>query len=190
MRRCWELHYCRGSLRDNCPRFLSGVSCWKKGSGCYCDQGLATRLLDELGAKARAEYAEELESGRSRAQRARPTSRKSLKKQGKKAPCGECPIYLDHQKHKYRALSWLSYPLAAGIVGFSAEHIRLGYEWVEATLGSLLAKLQVLPHSISYRPYHEASWFSAEGAAVLLVGVLLLGVILHIMEFAVFRLKW
>ncbi len=190
MRRCWELHFCRGSLRTNCPRFLAGVSCWKKASGCYCDQGLATRLLSEVGASTRAEYAEEFRAGQSKAQKLRQRRDRGGSRQGKKAPCGECPLYLDHQRHKYRALSWLSYPAAAAIVGVSVEQIRLAYQWADFKLGSLLAQLQVLPHTLTYRPYQEASWFSAEGAAVLLIGVLLVGIILHLMEVAVFRLKW
>ncbi len=116
-------------------------------------------------------------------------SRGGGKKRGQKAPCGECPLYLDHQKHKYRVLSWVSYPAAAALVGISTEHIRTSYNWIEFKLGNLLAGLQVLPHTLTYRPYHEASWFSAEGAAVVLVGVVMVGVILHTMEFAVFRLK-
>jgi hypothetical protein len=189
MRRCWELHYCRGSLRGSCPRFLGGVSCWKKGSGCYCDQGLATRLLSEMGASSRAEYAEELKAGQRKAQRLKQRGRRTADGRRKKAPCGECPLYLDHQKHKYRVLSWLSYPAAAAIIGVSLEPLRNGYRWVEYTVGSFLAGMQVLPHALTSRPYQEASWFSAEGAAVVLIGVVLVGIVLHAMEIVVFRFK-
>lgn len=183
MRRCWELHFCRTSLRSNCPRFLEGASCWKKGSGCYCDQGLATRLLTGVGADSRAKVAEELEiaqrRARSRAQR-RPKQ---------KAPCGECPLYLEHQKHKYRVLSWLAYPAAAGIIGGSVAAIQAGYRWVEVELGSALSQLQVLPHALEDHPLEQAAWLSAENAAILLIGVLLVGVILQLTELAIFRLK-
>jgi len=183
MRQCWELHFCRSSLRSGCPRFVERVSCWKKNSGCYCDQGLATRLLSGVGANARAKVAEELEVAQRRAQ----TQRK--KKKREKAPCGECPLYLEHQKHKYRVLSWLSYPAAAGIIGFSVGSIQNGYRWVELELGSLLSNLQILPRALSDQPLEQVAWLSAENASVVLIGVLLVGIILQVTEVAIFRLK-
>lgn len=183
MRRCWELHFCRTSLRTNCPRFLEGVSCWKKRSGCYCDQGLATQLLSGVGATARAKVAEELEVAQRRARS------RAQRQQKQKSRCGECPVYLEHQKHKYRVVSWFAYPAAAGAVGAALGLIHSGYRWVEVELGSVLAQFQILPHALDDRPLDQAAWLSAENAAVLLIGVLLVGAILHLTELAIFRLK-
>jgi hypothetical protein len=180
MRRCWELHFCRSGLRSNCPRFLGGVSCWKKKSGCYCDDGLATQLLSGMGANARAKVAEELQS----AQR-RPRARR----QKKEARCGECPVYLEHQKYKYRALSWAAYPLSAAVVGFGAAGIINAYYWVDSRLGTALDKFQILPHSLTNAPLDQASWLSAPNVTVVVVGILVLGIILQLTEVAVFRLK-
>ncbi len=185
MRQCWELHFCRGSLRARCPRFLEGVSCWKRKSGCYCDQNLASQLLSSMGADTRVQVAEEMEAARGRSRGQRSGSRSTASK----APCGQCPIYLEHQKHKYRVLSWLSYPAAAAIIGLTVGHIVAGYEWVEFKLGSVLAGFQVLPHPLSDRPLQDISWVSAQGAAVLLIGVLLVGILLRVIEVAVFRFK-
>jgi hypothetical protein len=182
MRRCWELHFCRSSLRSNCPRFLGGVACWRKKSGCYCDQGLATELLSGMGTNARAKMAEELQSAQRRA-RARALRQK------REAPCRECPVYLEHQKYKYRALSWAAYPLAAAIAGFGASAIIGGYHWVESRLGSVLDKLQVLPHSLTQAPLDQAAWLSAPNVTVVIVGILLVGIILQLTETAIFRLK-
>ncbi len=183
MRRCWELHFCRTGLRANCPRFLEGASCWKKHSGCYCDQGLATRLLTGVGANARAKVAEELEVAQ---RRARSHARRQQKQ---KSRCGECPVYLEHQKHKYRVVSWFAYPAAAGMIGVAVGLIHSGYRWVEVELGSVLAQFQILPHALNERPLDQAAWLSAENAAVLLIGVLLVGAILQLTELAIFRLK-
>lgn len=182
MRQCWELHFCRSSLRSGCPRFLDGVSCWKKNSGCYCDQGLATRLLSGVGANARAKVAEEMEVAQRRA-------RTQRKKKREKAPCGECPLHLEHQKHKYRVISWLAYPAAAGIIGFTVTSIQNGYRWVELELGALLSSLQILPRTLSDQPLEQVAWLSAENACVVLIGVLLVGIILQLTEVAIFRLK-
>jgi hypothetical protein len=182
MRQCWELHFCRSSLRSGCPRFVDGVSCWKKNSGCYCDQGLATRLLSGVGANARAKVAEELGVAQRRAQTQR-------KKKREKAPCGECPLYLEHQQHKYRVVSWLAYPAAAGIIGFTVTSIQNGYRWVELELGSVLANLQILPRTLSNQPLEQVAWLSAENVSVVLIGVLLVGIVLQLTEVAIFRLK-
>ncbi len=183
MRRCWELHFCRTSLRSNCPRLLEGTSCWKKRSGCYCDQGLATRLLTGVGADSRAKVAEELEVAQ---RRARSQARR---RQKQKAPCGECPVYLEHQKYKYRVVSWCAYPAAAAIIGLAVASIHAAYRWLEVELGSTLAQFQILPHTLDERPLDQVAWLSAENGAVLLLGVLLVGVILQLTELAIFRLK-
>ena len=189
MRKCWELHFCRGSLRVNCPRYLEQVACWKVRSGCYCDQGLATRLLTTMGAKAKVEVAEEMQSVQVRArQEARAAARRARRKARKKGPpCGQCPIYLDHQKFKYRVLSWLSYPVAAAIIGLAISQIRYAYAWVDAYLGEKLAlTLPRIPHS---QPLQGAEWLSAENLVIVLVGVMVAATILHLTELAVFRLK-
>ena len=185
LRQCWELHFCRTSLRSHCPRFVESVACWKRKSGCYCDQGLATRLLTGLGSEGRADIAEELEVAQ---RRARTQARRQAKAKGK-APCGECPIYLEHQKHKYRVVSWLAYPAAAAVVGIALTSLQNGYRWVEVEAGIMLARFQVLPESVRAHPLEGVSWFSAENAAILLLGVLLVGVLLQLTELAVFRLK-
>lgn len=183
MRKCYELHFCRTSLRANCPRFLEGISCWKAKSGCYCDQGLATRLLTGVGANARAAVAEELQAAQRRART------QAKRQQRQKAPCGECPVYLEHQKHKYRVISWFAYPAAAAIIGATVTLVRNGYDWVEWRLGDFLAQFQLLPHRLTDKPLESVSWLSAENAAVLLIGVLIVGLILQLTELAIFRIK-
>ena len=190
MRRCWELYFCRSSLRRHCPRFLEGVSCWRKRSGCYCDQGLATRLLNSMGGETRLQVAEEMEVVRRPAAQ-RPPARQTIgRRKSKKVLCGECPLYLEHQKYKYRMLSWLSYPTGAIAIGALAGYIRAGYQWVDFRLGSLLAEYQVLPHALSNKPLEAAPWLSAENAIVLVIGVVVVGVILQLTELALFRFNW
>lgn len=190
MRRCWELHFCRKSLRATCPRYLEKVSCWRRRSGCYCDRGLATRLLETVSANRRVEVAEELRAGQVGAEpRAAGRSQRTSTKR-KRAPCGECPIYLEHQKYKYRALSWLSYPAAAVVIGFAYHRIRAAYQWVDWELSEILSGMQVLPDTLTDTPLEAASWLTAENAVVVMVGVITVGIILQLTEVAVFRLKW
>ncbi len=184
MRRCWELQFCRGSLRSNCPRFLEGVSCWKRRSGCYCDQGLATRLLAGVGVGARVEVAEELDAAQRRARQL--SQRPSRRPKRSKPPCGECPIYLEHQTYKYRVLSWLAYPAAAAIVGLTARYLHTGYEWVSDKLGVLSVSIDRTGQG---NVYYLPQWLSFENAMILVMGVLAVVIILHLTEVLVFRFK-
>ena len=188
MRRCWELHYCRGSLRVNCPRYKDQVACWKARSGCYCDHSLATRLLDTVSAKAKLQVAEEMQAVQSRARTPeKPGAKRGLRVTAKKRkpPCGDCPIYLDHQKYKYRVLAVLAYPAAAAIIGLAFLPIKSGYEWVDHYFGARLAV--TLP--ITDTPIPEAQWLSAENVVIILIGVVVAATILHLTEMVVFRLK-
>jgi hypothetical protein len=192
MRKCWELHYCRGSLRMTCPRFVEGVACWKRRSGCYCDQDLQTRLLSQMAAKARVQVAEEMDAVRTRAQvpqrvMAQRKKQQALRESG--AACRECPLYLDHQKFKYRALSWMSYPLAAILIAILSNQIRYGYHWVETQLGGWLTALQVLPQGVDSQ-FQKIPLVSAENAMVVMLGVLVAAIILQVTELVVFKFKW
>ena len=192
MRKCWELHFCRGSLRVHCPRYHEQRSCWKARSGCYCDQGLATRLLDTVGSRAKVQVAEEMQTVQSRAQQMQAKRPAPLKKAASRIrrnrpPCGECPIYLDHQKFKYRVLSWLAYPAAAAIIGMLITPLRDGYQYLDQYLGNLLAgSVAAVPYA---QPLQEAQWLSAENAVIILAGVLVAATLLQMTETVIFRLK-
>jgi hypothetical protein len=189
MRNCWELQFCRPSLRVSCPRYRERKSCWTKRSGCYCDQGLATRLLSSMGSKARVQAAEEMEAVQARTHREGQGAGRP-RQQRAKSPCGQCPLYLEHQQHKYRVLAWLTYPAAAVVVGLTASKIRLAYEWVETTLAGALGTLQVLPHALTDQPLQGLQWLSAENAMIVIIGLILVSLFLHLTEVAVFRFKW
>jgi len=192
MRKCWELHFCRGSLRVTCPRFIEGAACWKKKSGCYCDQDLATRLLSGIAAKARVQVAEELEVAQGRAQAYHQSAAAHRQRQARKqvrSPCRECPLYLEHQKYKYRTLSWLAYPLAALIVAFAAPRLHAAYQWLETNVGGALSQMSFLPHRLVDEPLQQAPWLTAENAMMVILGILVVAFILQLLEIGIFHLK-
>ncbi len=90
---CWKLPFCRETIRKQCPAFLAKQTCWKFGRGCYCDEEMISRII-------RGESLDVIKA---------PTR---LSKSGK-PPCSRCHIYLEHQGHKFRALSPLTLPLTA-----------------------------------------------------------------------------
>ena len=103
--------------------------------------------------------------------------------------CRECPIYNEHQKHKYRTLSWVAYPLTVLIVALSAATIRAGYQWSDKHATEIVSKYNIIPHYLTDKPLQVASWVSAENFAIVVVGVIVLATILHFTEMAVFRFK-
>ncbi|UCC69607.1 MAG: hypothetical protein JSV79_06835 [Armatimonadota bacterium] len=187
LRRCWELQFCRGSLRTNCPRFLEGVSCWKKRSGCYCDQNLATGLLSGVGAQARVELAEELETAQRRTQRLTRSRQSAKKEKRPRPPCGECPLYLEHQSHKYRVVSWLCYPAAAAVIGLAWVPIHSAYDFIYRKFGWLGVSIDRTGQG---NVYYLPEWLSFENAMVVVIGIAVLGLILQVTEVLIFRFKW
>jgi len=213
LRRCWELAYCKGALRSRCPRYVSRRTCWKQGSGCYCDQRLAKSLLATAKGLAGDEVAGQLQrverSERGSASlttggpaAAAQAARKALAHQARhplargaslRSPCGECPLYLDHQRHKCRVLSWLAYPATAAIIAALNPFVRAGYRWAERGLEQLVSHFSTFPTYTAWQaipgevPVHPVS---AEWVVVVLLGLLLLSYVLQLTEYCLFRLKW
>jgi hypothetical protein len=193
MRKCWELHFCRGSVRTTCPRYTEGVACWRKRSGCYCDHDLASNLMSSVGGNAsiKMQVAEELETQQRRAQelQRRLSRHQQRSKQASAKLCRECPIYLEHQKFKYRSLSWLAYPITVLIIALSANSIRWAYQWADQHVADFVKGYSFIPHHLSDQPIQMAPWISAENFAIVIIGVILLAVVLQLTETAVFHLK-
>ena len=197
LRRCWELSECRESFRQACPRFHDQVSCWRKRSGCYCDKDLATRLLRAAGLGHRGDIEQEMTSLGARAeQRARESLSFTLERARRKAArrvslCGECPVYLDHQGHKYRLLTWIVYPAAAVLLCLAYPFLKSGYNWAYTNLGAQLGKFQWLAPN-EYALGKPLSPGSAMGDTVFiaLVGLILVSFLLQGVEYFVYRLKW
>ncbi len=104
--KCWQLPYCRKFVREACPIFHAGRTCWKERTGCMCEEEVIRGAMqnktipkDSLTA---AQYI--------------PRNNKLTMAQ-KQERCRSCVIYNEHQKHKYKA--WL-YGTLAGFVIFYA----------------------------------------------------------------------
>ncbi len=194
MRKCWELHFCRGSVRTTCPRYLESVSCWKRRSGCYCDHDLAGRLMASVGGNAsvKMQVAEELEGQQRKAQQLqeRLQRQQSRAKSLARKICRECPIYLEHQKFKYRAISWLAYPVTAMIIALSVGSIKNGYSWADEKAADFLRDYSFIPQHLMDRTVAGIPGLSAENFAVGIAAVLLLAVLLQLVEKAVYDWKW
>ncbi|HEX8552403.1 MAG TPA: hypothetical protein VF681_12715 [Abditibacteriaceae bacterium] len=96
---CWNLPFCREVVRVKCPAFLARTRCWKFGRGCLCDQELVQRAINNAPVEV-------IKS---------PTEMSR-----RKAPCGQCAIFLEHQSLKYKMISPVAIPMTiiAAVMGW------------------------------------------------------------------------
>ncbi len=135
---------------------MESVACWNRRSGCYCDHDLAGRLMASVGGNAsiKMQVAEELESQQRKAQQLqeRLKRQQSRSKSVARKICRECPIYLEHQKFKYRAISWLAYPITALLIGLTAGAIRTGYHWADDKAADFIKDYNFIPQHLMDHP--------------------------------------
>jgi len=188
LRKCWELSMCRDSLRENCPSFKLGVTCWKRGTGCQCDPILAQRLIQDLEFKLRGELPDKERVARERTKE--QLSYRIAEHQGESF-CHQCPIYNEHQFYKYNRLFWIAYPITAGLVFLLTPIIHRAYRWIDDTLASMLDSLQMLPHSEeALRPFVTTVYnFNAEIIFLISAGLIIAAYLLDLVDYAVFRAK-
>ncbi len=172
--RCWDLAHCR-SVTGSCPRLRERRSCWKVGSGCMCDIGLAERVADGSAAWAHEEVvALRYRAGRTRA-------------------CLTCPIYEEHQDLKFRVLQWLAYPLTAGIIFLARFPLHVGYERSLDFLDRTIAMLSFVPSTDSPAASGMHSMVLSSNVELVFLGclwLLLVSYALQAIEHLIFRWGW
>jgi hypothetical protein len=179
---CWELPFCRETIRKICPAYLARKKCWKFGKGCYCDQEMITRIITgEVGvntASARAFARETITTdlGLDTAKRSKP-------------PCGKCYIYLYHQQLKHKLVSPLILPVTIGLVVL----LKPTFDHAYAVCAQYGARFW---QTISFTkapppPPHAPGTFdiALQGFVLFLFGFFLLIMLTKILEFCIYKLK-
>lgn len=187
-RHCWELSQCKGTLRVNCPNFREHTDCWKRGSGCQCDPGLASRLVEELEleiAGARSEFE------RRAAERMKENVTFRARQEAGKAMCRQCELFAEHQAHKFKALYWIAYPIAIAATFALLPLISGGYEWLMAVCDKLFGAMQILPDN---RETFEAfvppaAQYSLKPLFILGAGLIIVSYLIDGMDYLIFEVK-
>ncbi|MCS6859602.1 MAG: hypothetical protein NZT92_04690 [Abditibacteriales bacterium] len=179
---CWELPFCRETIRKICPAYLARKKCWKFGKGCYCDQEMITRIITgEVGAhtaSARAFARETITTdlGLDTAKRSKP-------------PCGKCYIYLYHQQLKHRLLSPLLLPATIGLVVL----LKPAFDYAYAACARLGATFwQTISFTKTPPPPARAPTpfdMALQGLVLFLFGFFLLILLTKALEFCIYKLK-
>jgi len=98
--KCWQLPYCRKFIRERCPIYHSGRTCWRERTGCMCEEevirgAMENKVIPKDALKAAAMIP-------------RNTRLTAIQKI---ARCRQCVIYNEHQKQKYKL--WLNVTIVA-----------------------------------------------------------------------------
>ncbi len=150
--RCWEMTRCRVAVRNSCPNYIDHKTCWKRRSGCFCDKALAAFLVNNMdnqhdaaevialqtsmtGTDARAELkqTQQTQSARVQMNAADMNKMRERMRAGRrpwrtmKRWCHECPLFMEHQEHKYHNFNWIGLPITGLIVYFSYPYYDIGY---------------------------------------------------------------
>lgn len=173
--RCWETPHRRSELCQNCHVLKRRKPCWKLQSGCYCDVTVMLGI-DPAQAASRGRV-DGIPLGP-------PQSRKRM------ISCGECPIYLFHQRQKYR----LAVPvvLALGALALVALLPQLNslYDGLITSVDRMAAHLSFGAPSAGGSPTLSAldhlgmRWLLGLSVSALFIAYLIQGV-----DYVLFKLK-
>lgn len=180
---CWELPFCRETIRKICPAYLARKKCWKFGKGCYCDQEMITRIITgEVGVNTASARAFARDTITTDLGLDAPTRRS-------KPPCGKCYIYLYHQQLKHKLVSPLILPATIGLVVFLKPTFDNAYALCAqygATFWQTISFTKAQP-----TPAHAPGTFdiALQGLALFLFGFFLLILLTKTLEFCIYKLR-
>jgi hypothetical protein len=191
---CWKLPYCHEAVREACPAFKSRKSCWRYGAGCNCDPSMIERLI-RSGA---------LESGKggSKASSKEKTTHAAyvrsdlqadapVKAAERTIPCSKCPIYLDHQRQKFKIVNPIA--VIATVVGMGALYIPLRaiYHTVVQAIAAVASRMTFDVERVD--PGQWVRYLDTPALQIFffgIVGLLALSYVLKFVEWAIFEKKW
>lgn len=184
---CWTLPFCRDSNKRVCPVLNRKKPCWVDGRGCYCDQNIVLMLSGDRGTRAPGRSV----SGFVPAQALAGTQRQKSRAE-KRTQCLGCPIYLHRQSQKYRLFA----PSAIAAV---LALILLNKQWVDEIWPETILAVGRAARSFALSSGTETGavpgWAlelstnsGLEWMVLLIAGFMLVGYLLHGVEWALYKL--
>ena len=180
--RCWEMTRCRVAVRSSCPNYIDHKTCWKRRRGCFCDKALAGFLVNNMdnqhdsaevvalqtamsGSNARAELKQAKPASNARVQVTAAELNKMRERmrayrlpwRSMKRWCHECPLFLEHQEHKYHNFNWIGLPITAVIVFFSYNYYDQGYRIATTALETAVAQATASMPSVARTTFNEGN---------------------------------
>lgn len=189
---CWGLPYCHDAVREQCPAFRARKSCWRFGYGCNCDPSLIERLI-KAGAVEGGRGAAHVDA-RTRATheayvRSDLQADRAVRAQERTIPCSKCPIYLDHQRQKFRIVNPIAVVACLALLAAAYRPLMAIYREVIKGIAGVASRF-------TYGTRVDAGeWFEYLNTPAIqifffvIVGMLALAYVLKLVEWVIFEKK-
>jgi len=191
---CWKLPYCHDAVREACPAFKARKSCWRYGAGCNCDPGLIERLI-RSGALESGKGASKASSRDKTAHAAYVRSDLQadapVKAAERTIPCSKCPIYLDHQRQKFKIVNPFAIVVTVMLMGLAYLPLRAIYHTVVQAIAAVASRMTFDVERVD--PGQWVRYLDTPALQVFffgIVGLLALSYVLKFIEWAIFEKKW
>lgn len=181
--KCWQLPFCRPSIRKSCPIYHARRACWREGVGCMCEERVILQALEGKGAPS---------SDPRQNVRFIPYN-KHLSEEEKRERCRNCIIYNYRQQQKYQVIAPVVIVAAVTIVVNYAQQAQQLLFQVLRAVDNFVARFAFLPSTgeVQYMKV-ESLARSSEFVAWMMIGiiaVIFVSYILRIVEYFIFQLK-
>ena len=142
--KCWQLPFCRESIRKQCPIFHAKTKCWKERVGCMCEENIIMLAMGggekeqppvglnkdtgfvpigDLIVKSQKETRSQIPT-RIGPRGVRIPTNPHLNEEQKRERCRNCVIYNEHQRQKYQLLSVPATLIVPLLVFLDFDNIR------------------------------------------------------------------
>lgn len=181
--KCWQLPFCRPSIRKNCPIYHARRACWREGVGCMCEERVILQALEGKGAPS---------PDPRQNVRFIPYNR-HLSEEEKRERCRNCIIYNYRQQQKYQVIAPIVIVTAVAIVINYAQQAQQLLFQVLRAVDNFVARFAFLPSSgeVQYMKI-ESLARSSEFVAWMMIGiiaVIFVSYVLRVVEYFIFQLK-
>ncbi|MEI6519321.1 MAG: hypothetical protein WCO98_04695 [bacterium] len=187
--KCWQTSRCRPAVRKVCPNYLERTTCWKIRSGCFCQRDLANYLkemVEDITEDTTTPSAQEMRDKKRNYEMIKQKLKSNTPKwKDQKERCFSCPIYSEHQEHKFRNLQWINFPITGLIVGVLFVPYEIAYKFAFTYLDNILLQVKI--------PYVTVSRFADSPFEWVLLGVLTIVILSYVMaltEQILLEWKW
>ena len=181
--RCWEGPYCRDHIRAKCPIYIKRRGpCWWYKEGCMCEERIVLQAMiapDWKDQMARAHQSDALTG-----------PRKQLSHAAKSERCRNCIIYNEHQRQKHKALTTVALIGVPALLLWQFPILNAAVNKVLFGLDELTKRFEIGAAAPTGIPaLHNSDYALIAWVFVFALGVILLSQVMHVIEYACFKLK-
>lgn len=207
--RCWQLPFCRESLRKKCPIYHARTRCWKERIGCMCEENIIRLAMGgdeateppadmskqsgfvpigDLIARSEQEERKKIPT-RPGPRGVRIPTNPHLTEAQKRMRCQNCIIYNEHQRLKYQLLSPVVTLAVPVLVFWRFENLRGLIATLLRTLDTVVGRLTFSNAGASDLTRNVTGSLPVEVILIVSFTLVLMTWALRFLEYLVFRLK-